>query len=176
MKIAKLDHHWEYRCSDWPRYVGTWFVHPPIHPRLLRWGRFKHCLRPGLLHVPVARLHDGDLHAVGWGEGPRALVTPVKAIRVGVGLIKNRRAIWGMSSKDFSWDRPWLWLMSVGEDFLTKTWRRDPSRARDQIREKKTMSPNQSWHRLVTPTWIILWLGRITHRLHLCGIPRWISS
>ena len=24
------------------------------------------------------RLHDGDLHTVGWGEGPSALVTPVK--------------------------------------------------------------------------------------------------
>ena len=34
-------------------------------------------------------LHDGDLHAVGWGEGPWALVTPVKAIRVGVGLYKK---------------------------------------------------------------------------------------
>ena len=32
------------------------------------------------------KLHDGNLHAVGWGEGPWALVTPVKAIRVGVGL------------------------------------------------------------------------------------------
>ena len=31
-------------------------------------------------------LHDGDLHAVGWGEGPWAMVTPVKAIRVEVGL------------------------------------------------------------------------------------------
>ena len=34
------------------------------------------------------KLHDGDLHAVGWGEGPRSLVTPVKAIRVRVGLKK----------------------------------------------------------------------------------------
>ena len=42
-----------------------------------------------LLPVAVIRLHDGDLHAVGWGEGPWALVTPVKAIRVEVGLCKN---------------------------------------------------------------------------------------
>ena len=27
-----------------------------------------------------------DLHAVSWGEGPRALVTPVKYIRVRVGV------------------------------------------------------------------------------------------
>ena len=39
-----------------------------------------------LLPVAVVKLHDGDLHAVGWGEGPCALVTPVKPIRVGVGL------------------------------------------------------------------------------------------
>ena len=31
-------------------------------------------------------LHDGDLYAVGWVEGPWALVTRVKAIRVGVGF------------------------------------------------------------------------------------------
>ena len=34
-------------------------------------------------------MHDGDLYAVGWGEGPWALVTPVKANRVGVGLYKK---------------------------------------------------------------------------------------
>ena len=39
-----------------------------------------------LLPVVVVRLHYGDMVAVGWGEGPRALVTPVKAVRVGVGL------------------------------------------------------------------------------------------
>ena len=39
-----------------------------------------------LYPVAVVKLHDGNLHAVGWGEGPGALVTPVKAIRVGVGL------------------------------------------------------------------------------------------
>ena len=39
-----------------------------------------------LLPVTVLKLHDGDLHAVGWGEGPCALVTTVKAIRVGGGL------------------------------------------------------------------------------------------
>ena len=39
-------------------------------------------------------MHDEDLHAVGWGEGPWALVTPVKAIRVGVGLIKTEERIY----------------------------------------------------------------------------------
>ena len=40
-----------------------------------------------LLPVVVTRLHVEDLHAVGWGEGRGTLemVTPVKAIRVGVG-------------------------------------------------------------------------------------------
>ena len=42
-----------------------------------------------LLPVTVVRLHDGDLHSVGWCEGPLALVTPVKAIRVGAGLKKT---------------------------------------------------------------------------------------
>ena len=42
-----------------------------------------------LLPVVVVRLHDGDLHAVGWGEGSRAFVTPVKAISVGAGLYKK---------------------------------------------------------------------------------------
>ena len=42
-----------------------------------------------LLPVVVVRLHDGDLHDVAWGEGPLALVTPVKAIRFGVGFKKT---------------------------------------------------------------------------------------
>ena len=42
-----------------------------------------------LLPVAVVKLHDGHLHAVDWGEGPWAFVTPVKAIRVGVGLFKK---------------------------------------------------------------------------------------
>ena len=36
------------------------------------------------------KLHDGDLLAVGWDDGPRALVTPVKAIRVGLGPYKKQ--------------------------------------------------------------------------------------
>ena len=43
--------------------------------------------------VVVISLHVGDLHAVGWSEGPWALVTPVKAIRVGVGVSKNTENI-----------------------------------------------------------------------------------
>ena len=32
--IARLDHHGEYRWSNWPRYVGTWFA-PPFTPDFL---------------------------------------------------------------------------------------------------------------------------------------------
>ena len=48
-------------------------------PKILNYNAF------GLLPpVVLVRLHVGDLHAVGWGLGPRALATPVKAIRVEV--------------------------------------------------------------------------------------------
>ena len=52
---------------------------------------FVHCINciycwSLLLPVAVDRLHVGDLHAVGWGEGPWALVTQVKAIRWKWGL------------------------------------------------------------------------------------------
>ena len=42
-----------------------------------------------LLPIAVKRLHFDDLHAVGWDEDPRALVTLVKATRVGV-WVKSR--------------------------------------------------------------------------------------
>ena len=48
-----------------------------------------------LLPVAVIRLHCGDLHAVGWGEGT------VKAIRVGVGFLTNILQLEPWSS--------WLW-------------------------------------------------------------------
>ena len=48
-----------------------------------------------LLSVATIRLHDGGLHDVGSGEGPRALVTPENPIRVGVGLYKNELASLG---------------------------------------------------------------------------------
>ena len=38
--------------------------------------------------VVAIRLHVGGLRALGWGEDPGALVTSVKAIRVGVGFKK----------------------------------------------------------------------------------------
>ena len=57
----------------------------PIHPKLLGQSRFKPCRRPGS-SCWVVRLHDAGLHAFGWGEGPYALGTTVKAIREGVGL------------------------------------------------------------------------------------------
>ena len=73
--IARLDHNGEHRWSNWPRYVGIWLLlHPP---RLLRQGRFKPCLRPGYFLLRLIRLHNGDLNAVGCGEGPWVLVTPV---------------------------------------------------------------------------------------------------
>ena len=36
-----------------------------------------------LLPVSVIRLHAEDLHAVGWGDGPWAMLTPVKVILLG---------------------------------------------------------------------------------------------
>ena len=44
-----------------------------------------------LLPVAVVRLYVGDLLADGWGEGTGALVTPVKAIRVGVEVNKKEK-------------------------------------------------------------------------------------
>ena len=74
----------EYRRSYWLIYVGSWFA-PPSTPDFS--GKLGLNLALAwLLPVAVVKLHDGNLHAVGWGEGPWALVTPVKAIRVGVGL------------------------------------------------------------------------------------------
>ena len=61
------------------------------------------------------RLNVGDFHAVGWDEGPWALVTPVKVIRVGVGFKKMFR---GMGSilyfcagvKCYPTYLPWTWF------------------------------------------------------------------
>ena len=36
----------------------------------------------------VVRLYVEDLYAVGWGEGPWALVTPIEATKVGEGALK----------------------------------------------------------------------------------------
>ena len=44
----------------------------------------------------------------GWGEGPSALVTPVKAIRVGVGIIKNLNVIFKRLRKEVSLNIPIL--------------------------------------------------------------------
>lgn len=41
-------------------------------------GKFKPCFLPGYFPVAVRRLHFGDHRAVGLGEGPEALVTPLK--------------------------------------------------------------------------------------------------
>ena len=69
--------------------MGKLWIWFPIHPRLLVWSRFEPFLWVWLLPVAVIRIHVGDLHAVDWGEGPWALVTPVKAIWVGVGIMKK---------------------------------------------------------------------------------------
>ena len=39
----------------------------------------------------VVRLTDGDLHAVGRGEGPLALWTPIKPATTGVGRLKKAK-------------------------------------------------------------------------------------
>ena len=57
--------------------VGTWFL-TPIHFILNMQGKFKPCFLPGYFPVAVRRLHFGDHRAVGLGEGPEALVTPLK--------------------------------------------------------------------------------------------------
>ena len=60
-----------------------------------------------LLPVAVVRLN-----AVGWGEGPWALVTPVKAIRVGVGFLKNNDfqpssiMCWDLNSRPLEHESP----------------------------------------------------------------------
>lgn len=38
-------------------------------------------------------MHVGDLHTVGWGEAPGALVAPLKAIGVGDGIIKEHQNV-----------------------------------------------------------------------------------
>ena len=56
-----------------------------------------------LLPVAVVRQHVGDLHAVGWGEGPIALVIPVKAIRMGIILKTSIFYLNGINEKiDFT--------------------------------------------------------------------------
>ena len=57
----------------------------PIHLRLLGQSRLKHCLRPSYFLLRSKDRMLETCHAVGWGEGPRGLVNPVKAIRVGEG-------------------------------------------------------------------------------------------
>ena len=54
---------------------------PPIHLRLKVRSGFKPCIKS---LGTFCNGHNTDLHAVGLGEGPRALVTPMKASRVGV--------------------------------------------------------------------------------------------
>ena len=52
-------------------------------------GQSKFLALASLLPVAVERLLVGGLHPVDGGKGPRALVTPTKATRVGVAVIKD---------------------------------------------------------------------------------------
>ena len=46
---ARIDHHGEYRWSNWPRYFGIWLI--PYLPQSSRQSKFKLCLRPGFILV-----------------------------------------------------------------------------------------------------------------------------
>ena len=92
----------------------------PIHPRHLRQSRFKPFLRPAyILPVEVVRLNIGGLHAVGWGEGPRVLATPEKAI-MGMWIIKRLSPI--ISYNVVQW-RPPFGCGRVHEQYLIKVTR-----------------------------------------------------
>ena len=57
------------------------------------------------LVTSCSRLHDWYLHAVGWDEGPRALVAPLEDTGVGVGLYKKYFAAGSMALHEFR--TPW---------------------------------------------------------------------
>ena len=59
-----------------------------VHSRLLGQGRFKPCHRP-VTSFAFIRLYVGDQHAVVWHEGPWALATQVKIIRMWVRGFEN---------------------------------------------------------------------------------------
>ena len=42
------------------------------HSPQISWANLETLLWAWLLTVAVVKLHDGDLHAAGWGEGPSA--------------------------------------------------------------------------------------------------------
>ena len=73
------------------------------------------------LQGPCGR-QDGDLHAVGWAEGPWALVTPVKAFRVGVGL-KNVTVSLHRSQirNSKNWNSSEVWISSTFRS-CTRSW------------------------------------------------------
>ena len=64
---ARLDHHGEYRLRIL-HLIASSSTQTSVQSRL--------------------RVHVEDMPPVGWSEGPWGLVIRVKAIRVGVGLIK----------------------------------------------------------------------------------------
>ena len=70
----------------WLTKICWQLIAPPSNPDLL--GLVGLNLAFGLVtYCWGCQMHVGDLHAVSWGEGPWALVTSIKAIVVGVGLI-----------------------------------------------------------------------------------------
>ena len=75
---------WLYRWSNWLRYVGTWFA-PPHTPDFS--GKVGLNLALGLV-TSCCSCQTAWWRPACCGVGPRALVTPIKAIRVGVGLLK----------------------------------------------------------------------------------------
>ena len=72
---------WQSGCFQHQR-TGDLFNQAPAKSKIIN-------LALGWLHPDAVIRHDGDLHAVGWGEGPRPLPTAVKSSRVGVGLKKQ---------------------------------------------------------------------------------------
>ena len=102
----------------------------PVHRRLLEWGRFKPWLRPNyfLLHSSDWMLVTCMLLAVGWCVCvcQWALVTPLKAMRVGMGFLKKltelfqwnqtkSQSVWPDLSKFCRWASFWRVYLVFGK-------------------------------------------------------------
>ena len=98
--IARLDHHGEYEWSNWPRYVGTWLA-PPFTPDFLGKVDFSYAW---LVPVMGIRHALGVLNSIGWGKDLWESVTPVKAIRVDLGVKKERLPNWVPNAVYDNWN------------------------------------------------------------------------
>ena len=100
----------------------------PVHRRLLEWGRFKPWLRPNyfLLHSSDWMLLTCMLLA---GVCQWALVTPLKAMRVGMGFLKKptelfqwnqtkSQSMWPELSKFCRWASFWRVYLVFGKFFI----------------------------------------------------------